>query len=173
MNVMLDLEAMGRSPDAAITAIGAVAFDPVAGLVGDKFYCIVDLISAVDAGGKIDAATVIWWLKQSDAARAEICREGISIKRALTEFRDWLRTLAERDEIRVWGNGVAFDNVILAGAYHRSDIRLPWHPKNDRDYRTLRALRPDIELARVGTHHNAVDDAESQAQHLIDIWRTL
>jgi len=33
--------------------------------------------------------------------------------------------------------------------------------------RTIKAQHPDVPLTHVGTHHNAVDDAESQARHLI------
>jgi exodeoxyribonuclease VIII len=43
----------------------------------------------------------------------------------------------------------------------------PWRHWNDRCYRTVKSLYPDVKLERVGTHHNAVDDAESQARHLI------
>jgi hypothetical protein len=33
-------------------------------------------------------------------------------------------------------------------------------------------MYPSVKLVRTGTHHNAVDDAESQAVHLIDICKT-
>jgi len=50
--VMLDLETMGQGPDAAIVAIGAVAFDPVTHWLGDPFYRLVDLESAVVTGAR-------------------------------------------------------------------------------------------------------------------------
>jgi inhibitor of KinA sporulation pathway (predicted exonuclease) len=34
-------------------------------------------------------------------------------------------------------------------------------------------LRPSIKLERVGTHHNALDDAKSQALHLMKILEAL
>ena len=64
-------------------------------------------------------------------------------------------------------NGAAFDNVILASAYRRNGTRQPWQFLNDRCYRTMKAQYPAVKMQRNGTHHNAVDDAESQARHLI------
>lgn len=75
--------------------------------------------------------------------------------------------LAPRDEIRVWGNGAAFDNVILASAYRRVTAGTPWQYWNDRCYRTVKALHPDVPMQRTGDHHNALDDAISQAHQLI------
>jgi hypothetical protein len=57
-DVMLDLETMGNGPDAAITAIGAVCFNPVGGTVGPGFYRVVDLASSVAAAGVKDLAEV-------------------------------------------------------------------------------------------------------------------
>lgn len=166
-DVMLDLETMGNGPQAAIIAIGAVEFDIQARQIGERFYTVIDLESAVACGGVMDASTVLWWLKQSDAARAAFDRGGDHIAAALQLFASWMGHRAKRDDVRVWGNGAAFDNVILASAYRRSGIQQPWQFWNDRCYRTVRAQHPAVEMQRNGTHHNAVDDAESQARHLI------
>ena len=166
-DVMLDLETMGTSSNAAIVAIGAVAFDIDAGTVGDRFYRVVDLGTSVAMGGEIDADTVLWWMQQSDEARAMFTRDSVPLSVALAEFEVWMSERGEMTGARVWGNGAAFDNVILSSAYRRSAIKQPWPHWNDRCYRTIKALYPDVKLERVGTHHNAVDDAESQARHLI------
>ena len=42
MDIMLDLETMGKSPDAAITAIGAVIFDVEGRSLGGEFYYALD-----------------------------------------------------------------------------------------------------------------------------------
>lgn len=78
-----------------------------------------------------------------------------------------------RDKVRIWGNGADFDNVILASVYKRIGMEQPWLYRNNRCYRTLKALHPEIPIERVGTHHNAVDDAESQARHLLAIMRSI
>lgn len=166
-DVMLDLETMGNGPQAAIIAIGAVEFDIPTQQIGERFYTVIDLESAVARGGVMDASTVLWWLKQSDAARAAFDRGGEHIAVALQQFAGWMENRAKRDDVRVWGNGAAFDNVILASAYRRSGTPQPWQFWNDRCYRTVKAQYPAVKMQRNGTHHNAVDDAESQARHLI------
>lgn len=166
-DVMLDLETMGNGPQAAIIAIGAAEFDIPTQQVGDRFYMAVDLESAVALGGVMDASTVLWWLKQSAAARAAFDRRGDHLAVALQQFAGWMENRAPRDDVRVWGNGAAFDNVILASAYRRNGTPQPWQFRNDRCYRTVKAQHPTVKMQRNGTHHNAVDDAESQARHLI------
>ena len=166
-DIMLDLETMGTGPNAAIVAIGAVAFDIQSGTIGDRFYRVVDLGTSVAMGGEIDADTVLWWMKQSDDARAMFTRDSVPLSLALTSFSFWMCAHGAPDNVRVWGNGAAFDNVILSSAYRRSAYMQPWKHYNDRCYRTVKSLYPDVKLERVGTHHNAVDDAESQARHLI------
>lgn len=168
-DVMLDLETMGTSNDAAIVAIGAVEFDVVAGMVGEVFYRTIDLGSAVAEGGVIDAATVMWWLRQSDAAREALYNRGdtLHIRQGLHAFTAWLSVRGQ--DVRVWGNGVAFDNVILTQAYRRMGLPVPWAHWNDRCYRTVKAMYPDVKMQRTGVHHNAGDDAVSQAEHLLQI----
>lgn len=170
-DVMLDLETMGTGPNAAIIAIGAVEFDVKSGELGREFYNTVSLQSAVESGGAIDASTVIWWMDQSDAARAEFKRTGIHITDALVNFSTWLGGCGLTSSRRVWGNGAAFDNVILASAYRASGFDVPWEFWNDRCYRTIRAILPPMPIERGGTHHRAVDDARTQARHLIQLLR--
>jgi exodeoxyribonuclease VIII len=166
-DVMLDLETMGSGPNAAIVAIGAVAFDIEARAIGPKFYSLVDLTTAVECGGVMDAATVLWWVQQKEAARIALVGDAAThIRAALANFASWLAESIDA-EPRIWGNGAAFDNVILASAYRNAGQRQPWKHWNDCCYRTVKALYPAVKLERVGTHHIAVDDAESQAVHLI------
>ncbi len=168
-HVMLDLETMGNGPNAAIVAIGAAAFNiQDTEISADSFYARVRLESSVERGGVIDSSTVLWWMEQSDEARSEITkRDGLHIIDALEEFSHWIRTAAAGDESHVWGNGASFDNVILRSAYQRSRREPPWLWWNDRCYRTVKALHRDVPMERLGTHHNALDDAISQALHLI------
>lgn len=170
MDCMLDLETMGTGPDAAIIAIGAVAFDPernaMPGGVDAQFYATIDLSDAMRCGGVVDGDTVMWWMARDDSARAQFAAEAQTTLSALTNLAAWMH----RNDIKhVWGNGAEFDNVILSAAYRRLDAPLPWKFYNNRCYRTLKAMSPQIKLQRVGTYHNALDDAKSQAQHLLEI----
>jgi 3' exoribonuclease, RNase T-like len=160
--VMLDLETLGNKPGSVIVAIGAVKFGE--GRVVDTFYERVDAQSCVDAGLKMDPQTVMWWLGQGDAARLEITKPGAPLTSVLSSFAAWLGEDAE-----VWGNGATFDNVLLADAYDITGIPRPWRFSRDRCFRTVSALRPDMTIVRNGTHHNALDDARTQAEHLMRV----
>lgn len=172
-DIMVDLETMGTASTAPVIAIGAVAFKYENGVltIGGEFYRTIDLRSEQNAGAVIEAGTVMWWMQQSDAARRKLTSGEVSAHEALQEFALWL--VATTNEPRIWGNGASFDNVILVSAYKRHGIALPWNYYNDRCYRTLKNLAPHIHLVRTGTHHNALDDARVQTNHLGDICREL
>lgn len=164
MHVMIDLETMGTRPNAPIIAIGAVTFD--ANAVYDEFYVNIDLESAVrDGGAAIDPETVMWWMKQSDEARAALQVNPKPLRVALFEFTRWVK----QSEVvtGVWGNGASFDNIILSETYRRMSMEPPWKFWDDRCYRTVKNMFPGVKAERFGTHHNALDDAKSQAAHLV------
>jgi hypothetical protein len=167
-NIMLDLETMGTCPDAAIIAIGAVSFGK--NFIESRFYEVIDLDSCVDGGGIMEASTVLWWLVQNDAARKAITSEGVSLLTGLQHFNAWCATLGDKKDLLVWGNGSDFDNVLLNATYARLGMALPWYYYNNRCYRTIKNLYPDIKITRAGTKHNALNDAENQANHLMDIF---
>ncbi len=167
-DIMLDLETMGSGPNAAIVSIGAVEFNLETGHLGESFYQVITLSTSVQYGGVMDADTVLWWLRQDDEARQAIARPGVHITVALVEFTKWLNSYnRDVNNVKMWGNGAAFDNVILASAYRNNMLPQPWKHWNDRCYRTVKSQHRDVKLVRTGTHHNALDDAISQAQHLI------
>lgn len=166
--VMVDLETLGNGNKAVIIAIGAVKFDPDLKTVDpDTFYSLVDPQSCVDVGLEMDVSTVMWWLRQSDEAREALRPEDLnkpSIFAALTSLMDWYGS-----DLPTWGNGATFDNVILRNAYKAIRTEAPWSFWNDRCYRTIKNQHPNVKMARTGTHHNALDDAMSQANHLIQL----
>lgn len=170
--VMLDLETLGVAADSVIVSVGAFEFGRSGAC--NEFYCVVDLDSCVKAGLTADGKTIAWWMGQSEEARAVFADEAYPLAQCLAGFGDWLTHTVGKDvpikEIEVWGNGAGFDNVILANAYRACDMELPWDFRNDRCYRTVKNLRPDIKMGQRGVHHNALDDARDQASHLMRIF---
>ncbi|ENA7356342.1 3'-5' exoribonuclease, partial [Escherichia coli] len=61
-HLMIDLETMGKNPDAPIISIDAIFFDPQTGDMGPEFSKTIDLETA---GGVIDRDVIKRWLKQS------------------------------------------------------------------------------------------------------------
>lgn len=166
MHIMIDLETMGNTPDAPIVAIGACRFDRTGVSEESAFYETISLASAVDGGAKMEASTVLWWMEQDAAAQAEIIGAKSDLSGVLCDFTHWVKKI---DADGVWGNGAAFDNVILAQTYRRYGQPAPWPFWLDRCYRTVKSLSK-VPIDRQGTHHNALDDAISQAKHLVEIW---
>ncbi|EOP0080408.1 3'-5' exoribonuclease [Escherichia coli] len=175
-HLMIDLETMGKNPDAPIISIGAIFFDPQTGDMGPEFSKTIDLETA---GGVIDRDTIKWWLKQSREAQSAILTDEIPLDDALLQLREFIDENSGEFFVRVWGNGASFDNVILRRSYERQGIPCPWRYCNDRDVRTIVELGKAIDFdARTaipfeGERHNALDDARYQAKYVSAIWQKL
>ncbi|EFJ5342817.1 exonuclease [Escherichia coli] len=175
-HLMIDLETMGKNPDAPIISIGAIFFDPQTGDMGPEFSKTIDLETA---GGVIDRGTIKWWLKQSREAQSAIMTDEIPLDDALLQLREFIDENSGEFFVQVWGNGANFDNTILRRSYERQGIPCPWRYYNDRDVRTIVELGKAIDFdARTaipfeGERHNALDDARYQAKYVSAIWQKL
>ncbi|EJH3920000.1 3'-5' exoribonuclease, partial [Escherichia coli] len=176
IHLMIDIETMGKNPNAAIISIGAIFFDPQTGDMGPEFSKTIDLDTA---GGVIDRDVIKWWLKQSREAQSAILTDEIPLDDALLQLREFIAENSGEFFVQVWGNGANFDNVILRRSYERQGIPCPWHYHNDRDVRTIVELGKAIDFeARTaipfeGERHNALDDARYQAKYVSAIWQKL
>lgn len=121
-HLMIDLETMGKNPDAPIISIGAIFFDPQTGDMGPEFSKTIDLETA---GGVIDRDTIKWWLKQSREAQSAIMTDEIPLDDALLQLREFIDENSGEFFVQVWGNGANFDNTILRRSYERQGIPLP------------------------------------------------
>lgn len=162
-NVMIDLETLDTKATAVILSIGAVKFEPTGYDNSDTFYQTIDIQSCIDCGLTVSADTVSWWLSQSGEALSVFEDESECLRDALDDFRNWFPAGA-----KLWGNGASFDNPILSNAYSAVGIDQPWKFWNDRCYRTIAAMHPS-RRSQQGTYHNALDDAKSQVEHMIEI----
>ncbi|EET2982980.1 TPA: 3'-5' exoribonuclease [Escherichia coli] len=175
-HLMIDLETMGKNPDAPIASIGAVFFEPQTGEQGPEFSKIIDMGTC---GGTVDISTIEWWLQRSGEARAAILADRIPLDDALLQLREFIDENSGEFFVQVWGNGANFDNVILRRSYERQEIPCPWRYTNDRDVRTMVALGlvMDFDARNVttfeGERHNALHDARYQAKYVSAIWQKL
>ncbi|EHE4201132.1 exonuclease [Escherichia coli] len=175
-HLMIDLETMGKNPDAPIASIGAVFFDPQTGEQGPEFSKIIDMGTC---GGTVDISTIEWWLQRSGEARAAILADRIPLDDALLQLREFIDENSGEFFVQVWGNGANFDNVILRRSYERQEIPCPWRYTNNRDVRTMVALGlvMDFDARNVttfeGERHNALHDARYQAKYVSVIWQKL
>ncbi|HDJ0423282.1 TPA: 3'-5' exoribonuclease [Escherichia coli] len=175
-HLMIDLETMGKNPDAPINALAGKFFDPATGEMGPEFSKTIDLETS---GGVIDRDTIKWWLKQSREAQSAILTDEIPLDDALLQLREFIDENSGEFFVQVWGNGANFDNFILRRSYERQGIPCPWRYTNDRDVRTMVALGlvMDFDARSVitfeGERHNALHDARYQAKYVSAIWQKL
>jgi hypothetical protein len=158
-----------------VLSIGVVEFFPdrwtpqstEEDLIGKKFYSTFNLQSQIDQGRTISADTLGWWMNQgSEARRAAFMKgqEAPQVSEVLLLLNDFIRQFPT--PVALWGNGAAFDNVILTNLYNQFKIGPAYRFTSDSCYRTLKGLIPGVEPGkRVGVHHNALDDAIFQAMH--------
>lgn len=168
-DVMVDLETLGTRPGCSVLSIGAVAFGPKG--LGAEFYVVINRHSCVDWGLEEEPSTIAWWDGRESEAKTVLdhaAEGGLLLPRALEQFTQFLNN---HPGVKLWGNGSDFDNAILSACYHVTRQDQPWKFYNNRCYRTLKNLWPEIKLDRVGTYHHALDDAKSQALHAVQLMR--
>lgn len=172
-DIMVDLETLGTVPGCVILSIGAVAFDELEVDEQHGFYQVIFQPSCELAGLHVDDATKAWWEDQSEEARAVLkaanqVESSTMLRDALTLFNNFILD-SYPTNVRIWGNGANFDNPLLACAYKAAGIKPAYEFWNERCYRTVKNQYRDVKLVREGTYHNALDDARSQAKHLVEI----
>ncbi len=193
-HVMLDLETLGQGSNSVITSIGAVQFDIVTGQTGKKFKMNVDIDSCLGAGLKIESGTVLWWLKQSEAARNNFIAAQynssvlLDVLDHLTKFLNYLPISSTEsfdvNDLIMWGRGPRFDFGILNDAYKACGMESPWNFRNEMCVRTMEFLRPQIKKnilpvdvvghgSEGGGTHDAVLDCLYQIEYVSNIFNNL
>jgi len=172
-DIMIDLETLATSTDAAILTIGAVKFDPFGKDLQepsmDSFYVKVDLDSCDEIGLVTSDDTIAWWANQEQAAQDEaFSPEGrIHIRDAFNQLYKFCWGAQ-----RVWSNGAGFDVVICETVFKRIEKAVPWNFWQVRDVRTAFDLGINPNRPPVLKHH-ALEDAWNQAVGIQNVYGTL
>ncbi len=169
--LMVDLETLSNGPQAAITQIGVAYFHHTPNNVLWKRKWNVDVQSCIDLGLKVDGHTLAWWFKQSDEARHSVLGDEhvyLPLQKALDEFDN---LYINHNIERTWAGPTWFDVAILFNAYRQSGRPYPWPRRSIRDTKTLFDLAqydPRESSAQPILAHDAGDDAEAQAWHVLE-----
>jgi len=171
-HIMADIESLGVKSGYKILSIGAVYFNEEG--LGEEFYTIISRKDQDRYKFKEDPDTLKWWDKQTSEARRVLGISSgedpdispVSTLDALTDFGEFCK-LSKGSKL--WGNGATFDNSIIQYHYRVLGMEHTWSRWGDRCFRTIKNTFLDITLPREGVHHHALDDAKSQANHLIKI----
>jgi hypothetical protein len=170
VHIMHDIETLSTENNALILSIGAVKFDHEH--IIEKFEVAIFADDAQKYGLHIDAKTVVdfWFDPKRDEARRAYLEQGkVDLFSALDGYAMWVRQTAQADLGSAWANGATFDHIKLESAYKACKLDFPFTYKQQECYRTISNRFKDVPFERRGTHHAAIDDAESQAVHLMQI----
>lgn len=143
IGLMLDIETLGKGPRAVVTQIAFVSFDeedPENILREAEEYLPIN--PQLSLSRQVDGDTIIWWMKQGDAARARFDRNSGddfeelnatagAIVRKIREERD------SAAEFTLYANGPQFDVVIFESLLKDLGIDVPYHYGDVCDLRTL------------------------------------
>ena len=172
-DIMIDLETLAVTPDAAILTIGAVKFDPFGRERDDpkmdSFYAKIDLDSCHELGLVTSDDTIEWWASQSkEAQEAAFDPEGrLHIRDAFDQLYKFCWGAK-----RVWSNGASFDVVICETVFRKLQKAIPWKFWEIRDVRTAFDLGINPQRPPITAHH-ALEDAWNQAVGIQNVYNTL
>jgi hypothetical protein len=172
-DIMIDLETLATSPNAAVLTIGAVKFDPFSNELDspscEKFYVKVDIDSCDELELDVSNDTLEWWSKQSKEAQEEAfsTEDRIHVREAFNQLYKFCWGAK-----RVWSHGAAFDTVICENIFRKLNKAIPWSFWEVRDTRTLFDLGIDPKRPPVLKHH-ALEDAWNQAVGVQNVFQRL
>lgn len=174
-HLMIDLETLSLANNAIVMQIGFATFNPN---VGTEYGVIASGAFSLNPkeqmkiGRELDYRTFEWWMQQSDGARNTLLTH-VSHD-TMPELLDAFVSHFNWDEIEgVWANGILFDLAILADLFAQYDRSVPWHYRSPRDFKTLRALRPNLRSPKPEIAHSAEHDAIAQAIQVQMIFHSL
>lgn len=171
---MVDIEALG---DELLVQIGMVAFDTADWQPIDGAAATIN-IDPLSCSGRPATETVLWWLRQSPAAIAEVFKlEGrVPLAEGLREANRLYRSWGCE---AMWSHAT-YDSVVLSRHFAEAGFAPAWGRKGVRDLRTLFSLVPESVVSnayRSAGHglvdHVAQDDCVKQIRVLGAAMRAL
>lgn len=182
-NVMIDLETLGLSTNAAIVEIAAVEFNPYTGEIGEVFDRTINPDDWNGYGRRVfDGKTLSWWFSQGkETIEASFMNQDkvcMGLHGAIEHLSIFLLECGASidDWPAIWCNGLSFDIPKLEEEYRNCGRRgIPWSYRQLNDVRTITNLRPEIKesIEFEGVKHNPVDDCLHQIKVLTATFKAL
>lgn len=173
IDITFDLETAGRTANAAVMQVAAVAWrrdaddnpfyeDDMERYIYNEY---IDLRTCLVEGFEFEPATVQWWSQRSEAAKRAVCA-GLPepVEEVFVRFLHWIECVKKAtgaDTVNLWAQGSDFDTSILRNICHRYDIDLEDTVAHTqfRDCRTIILEGALVEAGRL--HMEAVAKAET------------
>lgn len=164
IHVSFDIETLHTRPDGVILSIAAAA--RVNGEIV-TFYSHCNITSQPNRF--ISDDTLAWWQDKGELWNQTLaaCEDAPDLDVVLRDLNKWYASLGnDKDSLYPWGNGSSFDIAFLDHAFSQYDMKSAWAFWMARDLRTAKHIAQAVggckPVERVGTHHDARDDAITQ-----------
>lgn len=176
---MVDIETYGTKPGSIILSIGVVKFHRPNIWSSDKietFYEEISINNSREYGFLQDQDTVDWWKIQDINPPINGTKTVLQVMEQLT---DWMNEQDPNKSKRlIWAWPPKFDITMIEMYYDKLGMSAPWYHSQVNCARTLSKTVNGMgwkikEVPPVGNHHNALDDATWQAQHVRECFNTL
>lgn len=183
IDIMVDIETLGKEDYSPIFQIASCAFDISTGEIISSFNKICDI--SIEKTLPIEGSTLKWWMNTNKDLLLELLNSGVGSQEQLfLDFNEWLLKLGDSkmSNVFLWGNGMLFDNRLIKAKMKQYNIEYPIFYRNDRDMRTI------VELASIKLNigsekefrdkfksekyieHDGFDDVKSQIEILSKAW---
>lgn len=163
VRIAIDIETLSRRTNGVILSIGLVAFTRFGPI--STHYSVLDQNVQLMRGRHVEPATVAWWDKQAPEAKAVLSESlgplAMHPAGVVTMIKSFV-SMFENDTSYVegvYGYGSDFDNAMIIDMCREFSGKDPWDYRLNRCGRTVLAMYPEAKAPKVGTHHNALDDA--------------
>lgn len=174
-HIMVDLETLGTKPTSVFLSLAAIQFDIDTGQTGKLFDEHIELETALRYGLTMNASTIEWWMKQDADTRRQMFNNKLPLSTVLIKFSNFIHEMSVDlnvpEPLLFWGNSASFDLGILGNAFDVVDIERPWKYSDERCYRTVTKLFPDVGKDIENKHnHVPLADCFYQIARLHKVW---
>lgn len=166
--LMIDIETLALSPQAAVTQVGFCCADVETRLYTVPAHAL--LLNPNDQKREIDFGTVQWWMQQDRSVAAGVFSTKATRVHHDHAFNVLQSIVREHENCEVWASPAMFDLPILTSLWGG---KKPWSYTMERDLMTLyKLLDPDKQLRPKDNAcaHDAAADAHWQMEYLMNLW---
>lgn len=190
IDLMIDIETLGTSPDAIVIGIAAVLFNSETGEIIQRRFWMPNQRLQEEAGRTMDKSTLIWWGEQIGKTSnpmkdrlLHMVQGSDANKEMASDILDDLIQIAAGCDGYFWCKGVGFDFPILKSYFKSFGLESPFESnggfRRQCDSRQLRIFWERLTgekytpLPNDLTPHNPMDDCLIQIAEVCDIWKKL
>lgn len=172
---MLDIETLDNQANGVVTQIGICAADALdLDTIIWEHEWTLPIQPQLDLGMTVSASTLMFWMKQSDEARAfmqDCDGDSFELESYLRAFCNGIARvsahyIAGDRPVEFWSRGMDFDFPILGRLLQNLQFNIPWpyHAKSDLRcmMRELGISTSDVPRDSTTIAHNALSDAKYQ-----------